>query len=197
MVGIVGMIYLDAEINVSTHDLIIFPSYLFNLRENRSVGVDLIVDTGCTSLAISEQYMRDMGYKPIGVNITSAADGEFESNTYVLKNFWVFGYEFGDIYVSSCKLKNLDYGVEPNKTPRFHGLVGMLYLECFNWSYDSELNLFTVNSINQRKYKNFKSLPPTDMQLSNLITKNLIANNKSKSDKEFTRSTIFQRQLRL
>ena len=175
------------EVKIDWDRLIKYDNYLYDLSQNKSVPAILMLDTGCTSISISNQHMIDMGYSPIGINKVDAADGEYESNIYLLKNFWIFGHEFGDVYVSSCKLKNLDYSTEEQELPRFHGLLGMKFLECFNWSYDSELSIFKVTSLNQKKYNNFKSMPPTKSQLSSLISKNLIL----PKPKQLTRSTVF------
>jgi len=110
--------------------------YLIKARINDSIKLNLILDTGASSVSVTSSIMGKYDFHIAKRNVsTSTGNGIAKKHIYLVDKFSIEDVDLYDFNVG--ELRNY----KSNKD----GLLGMSFLEKFNWEIDEENNILFLN----------------------------------------------------
>ena len=122
---------------------ILISTYIHSPTLSRQIAVDLLYDTGCTSLSFSKIFLEEHRFPIVGTVTVHTAKGLTQSDKYGISDFWILGKDFGDVVSTSCLLRGLDY--DKDERPQYTGLVGFKFIRAFNTNLDFDSKMITFS----------------------------------------------------
>ena len=113
--------------------------YVIKAKINDNLNIKLMLDTGASGVSVKSYIMREYDFPIIKRDVVyNTANGQIRSNIYKVDKFTIEDIDLFNFNIGELKNYNSSYN---------DGLLGMSFLEKFNWEIDEKNSILFLNKM--------------------------------------------------